>query len=413
MVTFNRRTMVAWTMLAGLLAACGADERDNGTPSGVEDMALDLTQADMAPALDMPATGGDMLADAADEAPDTALDQDTSDMMLAQDMPMDMAPADMATASHPIPRWVGGVNIAGAEFGSSKLPGRHGTDYIYPPNAQVDHFLGLGMKVIRIPFLWQRIQPELNGELAAAELALLKAAVSRVTSGGAYALVDVHSYAKRGGAHVGDAELPEAALADMWRRLAAEFKDDELVLLGLMNEPNGLPAAQWLSAANASIAAIRAAGARNVILVPGVRWTGAHSWYSGDAGSNAAVMGGVVDPADNFIYELHQYLDSDSSGTSGTCVSASVGSERLVRATTWMREHNRRALLGEFAGGNNPTCEAAIKDMLDYMKANEDVWAGFTWWSAGPWWPGDYPFVLKAQSGADASPQTAWLLPYL
>ena len=91
---------------------------------------------------------------------------------------------------------------------------------------------------------------------------------------------------------------------------------------GLMNEPNGVAATQWLAAANAAIAGIRASGAQNLVLVPGVRWTGAHSWYSGDSGSNAAVMGGVVDPLDHYAYELHQYLDSDSSAPRRT-VSAS------------------------------------------------------------------------------------------
>ena len=41
----------------------------------------------------------------------------------------------------------------------------------------------------------------------------------------------------------------------------------------------------------------------------------AHSWLQNWYGTpNGEVMDGVVDPLDNFEYELHQYLDSDFSG---------------------------------------------------------------------------------------------------
>ncbi|MFS9599546.1 cellulase family glycosylhydrolase, partial [Klebsiella variicola] len=71
-------------------------------------------------------------------------------------------------------------------------------------------------------------------------------------------------------------------------------------------------ATQWLSAANAAISAIRQARADNLILVPGTNWTGAHSWLSDDPErANGAVMLGIEDTANNYAYEVHQYLDSD------------------------------------------------------------------------------------------------------
>jgi endoglucanase len=83
---------------------------------------------------------------------------------------------------------------------------------------------------------------------------------------------------------------------------------------------------------------------------------------------------------------MHQYLDTDGSGTSATCVSTTIGSQRLVAATNWLRSNGKQGLIGEFAGATNPTCEAAVKDMLSYIKANSDVWTGALWWAAGPWW---------------------------
>lgn len=65
-----------------------------------------------------------------------------------------------------------------------------------------------------------------------------------------------------------------------------------------------------------------------------------------------------------------RYLDTDGSGTSPNCVSSTVGSERLVAATKWLRDNKKIGLIGEFAGGVNAQCQAAITDMLKYMNDN-------------------------------------------
>lgn len=61
----------------------------------------------------------------------------------------------------------------------------------------------------------------------------------------------------------------------------------------------------------------------------------------------------LTDPEDKIVYEMHQYLDSDSSGTSETCVSATILSERLKVATEWLKTNGKKGVLGEFAGGAN------------------------------------------------------------
>lgn len=95
-------------------------------------------------------------------------------------------------------------------------------------------------------------------------------------------------------------------------------------------------------------------------------------------------MGNLTDTEDKVIYEMHQYLDSDGSGTSGTCVSETIGAERLAAATLWLRENGKLGVLGEFAGGANSVCETAVTGLLDFIKANSDVWMGAMWWAAGP-----------------------------
>lgn len=82
---------------------------------------------------------------------------------------------------------------------------------------------------------------------------------------------------------------------------------------------------------------------------------------------------------------MHQYLDSDGSGTSATCVSTNIGVQRIVGATQWLKANGKQGVLGEFAGGANSQCQTAIKGLLDHLVQNSDVWTGALWWAAGPW----------------------------
>lgn len=50
---------------------------------------------------------------------------------------------------------------------------------------------------------------------------------------------------------------------------------------------------------------------------------------------------------------MHQYLDSDGSGTSGTCVSSTIGAERIADATTWLQNNGLKGFLGEIGAGSN------------------------------------------------------------
>ena len=306
-----------------------------------------------------------------------------------------------------------GVNLSGGEFGKvdRSKASRFGKDFMYPSIGEFRYFQSNGCNVIRLPFLWERLQPDLEKPLNATEAARLKSVVTQATGLGLKVILDVHNYARYFGKVIGSPEVPEDRFAGLWKELAKEFKADRNVMFGLMNEPHDMPGRQWLTAANATIAAIRATGATNLILVPGNSWTGAHSWANGGADANSVVMLGVKDPASNFIFEAHQYLDRDCSGTKPVVVSATIGSERLARFTEWCKEHRFRALLGEFGAPPGELSERAVHDLLGYMEKNRDVWAGFTWWSAGPWW-GDYMFSLEPKAGKDA-PQMGYLRPHL
>src|SRR5262249_6248971 len=162
-------------------------------------------------------------------------------------------------------RPAGGVNLAGADFG--KLPGMHGREYLYPTRQNVDYYRGLGFSLVRLTFKWERLQPQPEGPFAQDEQARLVNIVRYATSTGLEVILDPHNYAKRRIAQdgwsadhlIGSAAVPASAFHDFWARLAAVFRDDERVVLGLMNEPTGIDAEPWLQIVNGTLARIRAA----------------------------------------------------------------------------------------------------------------------------------------------------------
>ncbi|MET0334277.1 MAG: glycoside hydrolase family 5 protein [Rhizobacter sp.] len=308
-------------------------------------------------------------------------------------------------------RWRG-VNLSGAEYNASVVPGRYGYQYSYPSAGTVDYFKSKGMNLIRLPFSWDRLQPTLNAALDATELQLLKDFVDSATAKGLTVLIDPHNYGRYRQQLIGSTAVPHSAFGDFWSRVAVQFRGNPKVIFGLMNEPHGMTTESWVTSANEAIRRIRSAGATNTIAVPGNAWSGAHSWYGNWYGTpNAQAMLQVVDSGNNLVFEVHQYLDADSSGTSPTCVSGTIGAQRLADFTAWLRTNRKRGLLGEFASADNATCRQALTGMLAHLKANSDVWAGWSYWVAGGWSSTDM-FSVQPINGVD-KPQMQLLLPYL
>lgn len=279
-----------------------------------------------------------------------------------------------------------GVNLAGAEFGAGHNPGTFGTDYTYPTHQEIDYYASKGMNVIRVPFLWERMQTALNGPLDDAEVGRMKDIVGYAGSKGLKVVLDAHDYGSGFGNLIGSAGTPDSAFADFWGKLSGAFKSDSNVIFGLMNEPNQQSSTSWIASANGAIGAIRASGARQEILVPGSYWDGAWTWTTTD---NANVVGkGVVDPLHNYAFEVHQYLDGNGSGTTSDVASTSTGVDRLTSITQWAQQTGAKLFLGEFGAAKDQKSLGALDNMLTYMGDNSKVWQGATYWAGGPWWWG-------------------------
>ena len=140
--------------------------------------------------------------------------------------------------------------------------------------------------------------------------------------------------------------------------------------------------------------------------MPGSYWDGAWTWTTTD---NASVIGaGVQDPAHNFAFEVHQYLDfrrqrhAPRRGIGDDRGPASDGHHAMGgdRPATSL-------FLGEVGVTTDQTSLTALDGMLTYMNQHTDAWQGVTYWAGGPWW-GNYMFSIEPQNGVD-KPQMAIL----
>ncbi|KAK5662427.1 hypothetical protein OQA88_8338 [Cercophora sp. LCS_1] len=297
-------------------------------------------------------------------------------------------------------QWVG-TNQAGAEFGNKEFPGTLGKHYTWPD------LIGKGFNTFRIAFMMERLVPnKLNGPLDPAYSKSLQDIVQYVTSKGAYAVLDPHNFGRYYEKVITDVE----GFGAWWSTVAKLFATNEKVIWDTNNEYHDVPSDLVLRLNQAAIDAIRKAGATSqYIWVEGNAWTGAWTWTTTSGNTNLI---NLKDPSDKIIYEMHQYLDTDGSGTNANCVSSTIGVERIREATNWLKQNKKKGVIGEVAGGANAQCITALQGMLKYMQDNSDVWTGWVWWAGGPWWA-DYMFSIEPPSGTAYTKVLPSLLPYI
>ncbi|MDD1386782.1 glycoside hydrolase family 5 protein [Curtobacterium poinsettiae] len=302
-----------------------------------------------------------------------------------------------------------GVNLSGMESGS-KVPGKAGTDYAVPGNAELDYLKARGLTHVRVPFKWERMQPALNGALDSTYLSLYQGIVQYAGSIGLLVMLDNHNYGRYAGNPLGSSSTPISALADLWTRLAAIFKSNAAVYgYDLMNEPHDMPtSAAWPSAAQAAVDAIRAVDTATTIYVEGDGWSSAASW----ATKNAQLT--IADPADNIVYSAHSYFDRDSSGThydwnaevaagdqlhSPTApLTVDTGKNRVAAFAAWLSANGFRGHIGETGTAKgDPNWLTALDRQLAYCQQTS---IPVTYWSAGPWFK-NYALGVEPTAGKD------------
>ncbi|AZZ45556.1 cellulase [Pseudomonadaceae bacterium SI-3] len=298
-----------------------------------------------------------------------------------------------------------GVALSGAAFGPSVLPGKHGTNYIYPAESYYKKYAEQGLKLVRLPFLWERIQPKLDTELDTAQLALLTQSLDFAHKHGVKVVLDMHNYYRYYRQPIGSETVSIQSFANTWKRIALKVgKHPALSGYGLMNEPNtkGL----WPQAALAAAKEIRKVDRTNWIYVAGDRFSSAWHWPQ----SNTQLIADpwMRDPNNNLIFEAHMYLDRDTSGMyvdKTETFAPELGINRAKPFVDWLRTNNLRGFIGEMGVPKYaPDAIVAMDNLLGYLREN---CVPLTYWAGGPWW-GNYILALDVAGGAE-QPQLAVL----
>lgn len=292
-----------------------------------------------------------------------------------------------------------GVNLAGAEFG--KIGTEH---YGYPTVEELDYFKSKGLTLFRLPFKWERLQPQLNGELDAKELKNMKFFVDEAAKRNLLVILDMHNYARR---YVGDSAhiinngvITAAQAADAWRKIALEFKNHKNIWgYGLMNEPYDMPSKKaWLDIAQTIINTVRKVDTKTPILVGGDYWSSAGRWQE-----MSDQLKDLKDPNNNLIFEAHVYFDEDASGSYKRTYEEekahpNVGIERVTPFVNWLIKNKKKGFVGEYGiPDNDERWFPILEKTLAYLKENG---VNGTYWAAGPRW-GKYKLSVEPRNGID------------
>ncbi|KAI9727971.1 MAG: hypothetical protein M1828_005376 [Chrysothrix sp. TS-e1954] len=267
-----------------------------------------------------------------------------------------------------------------------------------------------GFNFFRLPVGWQYlVKNQVGGTLDAGFFGTYDKLVQSCLSTGAKCLIDIHNYGRWNGGIIGQGGPSNQQFQSLWEQLAQHYKKDANIVFGIMNEPHDLEMDTWASTVQIIVTAIRLAGAtKQTILLPGTGYTGAATMATTSGPALLSVKNPTGD-VDNLVFDVHQYFDADSSGTSSDCATDKV-SDSFEPLATWLRQNKRQAFLSEFGGGNVQSCFNHVCSALDYLNKNADVYMGWTGWAAGafsstyalsevPNGSQDTPLVQKCVSG--------------
>jgi len=287
-----------------------------------------------------------------------------------------------ASAGYRDAQWWG-TNLSGAEFQDQIEPGTYGTDYAFPITQTISYFVTKGLRVLRVPVRWERIQDGLGGPLDGANMRRLDTLITYAAAHDAKVIVDLHnygSYVLHGARYlIGGAHVPQSALVDVWKKLAAHYVGNPGIYgYDLMNEP---AEGTWPHDAAAVINGIRQVDTTTQLLVE-----------SDIVGRPPRFT--VTDPMSNLFYSIHEYFDRTGSGFYNPVYTydmngayPTIGIDRARPVITWLHAHHAKAFYGEYGIPNtDPRWLTTLDNFLRYLHANSDVIAGGTYWSAGQRW---------------------------
>ncbi|WP_434135184.1 DUF4214 domain-containing protein [Pseudomonas luteola] len=301
-----------------------------------------------------------------------------------------------------------GLNLSGAGFAPQVLPGINGTNYIFPVEAYFQQWSARGIKLIRFPIIWERLQPTLGGALEPTYAALIDRTFSYASKYNIRVILDLHNYARYRGQIIGAGSVTYNHYQDVMMKIAQRWSGQaSLYAYDIMNEPNGA-LAYWPTAAQYGINGVRAVDKVRPIIVEGNGWAEATRW----AQWNEPLLK-LVDPSNNIIFSAHTYFDANAGGNYDSIDVSTLdpmyGVERVRPFIEWLKKNGKRGYIGEFGvPDNDPRWLTMMDNMLAYLRQN---CIPATYWAAGPGW-GNYFMSVEPVNGQER-PQWPTLRKYL
>ena len=301
-----------------------------------------------------------------------------------------------------------GVNLAGLEMGSGDT-----VNYDYPIPSPT-YMETQNVAVMRLPFTIERLQPAANGAFNAAYAGYIEAIVKANINTNVYTVLDPHNY----GYISNDGSTREIGVdpqgttnyLNFIRALATASRGVPLLAIGLMNEPHDQTCSQLTPVWQQAITAIRSTGFSGPIMVPPTNWSHADTFVSSGCGASFLTL---IDPANNLVFEVHNYLDPNQSGTYTQAVAAvGSGSQQLGSVISWASLNHKVLFVGETGSPPDTYSVSALDNELKTIKNNPTVFWGVTLWASSPWWPTNYVMRLDPVNGV-SEPQMVDLAKYL
>ncbi len=284
-----------------------------------------------------------------------------------------------------------GVNLVHLEFcaNSNNFSNRN-VGPLQPVPQELFSRMPEWIRLFRVCFKWERLQPTFGEPFADPYLATLKTIIGCVEAIGGHVILDLHNsfrywldkQGQRKECFVGepdihgsgDVPVRRAYLVELWRGLSIEFKDNPTVVAyGIMNQPYQPPLGSrgwdWKAASREIVKVIRDNGDERLILV------------DTDDGSSMADTWPRTPPwltdYENICYQAHLEI---------TDPYQSVG-QLLTPFVDWCQHHNVGGFLGSVRiAMSHPQCRDMVDSFLREINA-----LGLGWC----YWPTPYDMDLK------------------
>lgn len=302
-----------------------------------------------------------------------------------------------------------GINLSGAGFAPQSLPGVNERNFIFPLEVHFSQWSARGVRMVRFPILWERLQPTLNGPFDPTYAGLIDRTFGYAQKYNVKIILDIHNYMRYRGVVIGTGNVSYSSYKDLITKVALRWNSQpSLYAYDVMNEPHDA-ITQWPIAAQHAIDGIRSIDSIRPILIEGNGWAEATRWPQW----NDSLLG-LKDPSNLIVYQAHSYFDGEGGGgvysnTNADTLPDTYGIERVRPFVEWLRKNGKRGMIGEFGvPDSDPRWNTMMDKMLDYLRSN---CVPAFYWAAGPGW-GSYNLSIEPVNGNDR-PQWTILKKYL